>query len=640
MAIDTSKLGVRILLGIVVGFLGIGMLLYLVPGGATSDVTNSDVVAKVAGQTVSVSEVQQQLQRIQSNGQMPAALAPMYTQQIISQLVFERMLEEEAKRLGISVSEQEVASRIKQFLPEAVQGDTFVGFDQYNAAVQARFRMTVPEFEELIRQSIVQDKVQQLVTAGVTVTPEQLREEFQRKNEKVKLDYVVLNPDTLSSKVAVTDSDLQAYYDKNKAKYMVPEQRVVRYLLLDLGQVEQKTTIPEPDLRAYYNSHLAEYRVEDRSHVADILFKTEGKTDAEMAEIRKKASDVVQQARKGGNFADLAKKYSDDPSKDNGGDRGWILKGQALPQYENVAFSLPVGQVSDPVQTQLGIYIIKVIDRETAHTKSFEEMLPTIMSSQVQQKAQTALDSQAQQLGDRIRQSGRLTIDELAKQFNLTTQDTKPLGVSGSAPPELGNSPDIHDTIFRQRAGELSQPIHTDKGYVVLSVKQILPGHQGTLAEVRAKVTDDYKHDRAGELAKNEATDLAKKAQAGAKLEAAAKAMGLEMKTSDATARDGDISGVGTMKQLPGSFTLEAGKTADPVLVGNDWIVYRVAQHDQPNPADFDKQKKDLETQAIDAKRQMAFEAFRTELEARMRREGKVTFNQEVLQRMTKEQSS
>lgn len=640
MAINTSNLGVRILLGIIVGMLGVGMLLYLVPGGATSDVTNSDVVAKVAGQTVSVSEVQQQLQRIQSNGQMPAALAPLYTQQIISQLVFERMLEEEAKRLGISVSEQEVASRIKQFLPEAVQGDTFVGFDQYNAAVQARFRMTVPEFEELIRQSIVQDKVQQLVTAGVTVSPDQLRDEFQRKNEKVKLDYVVLNPDTLASKVAVTDADLQAYYDKNKTKYMVPEERIVRYVLLDLGQIEQKTTIPEADLRAFYNAHLSEYKVEDRAHVADILFKTEGKTDAELTEIRKKAADSVQQARKGANFADLAKKYSDDPNKDNGGDRGWILKGQALPEYQKVAFSLPVGQVSDPVQTQIGIYVIKVADRETAHTKSFEEMLPTIMSSQVQQKAQAALDAQAQQLGDKIRQSGRLTIDDLAKQFSLTPQDTKPLGVTDTAPAELGSAPDIHDTIFRQRVGELSQPIHTDKGYVVLSVKQILTGHQGTLGEVRDKVTDDYKHDKAGDLARSDASQLAKRAQGGEKLEAAAKAMGLEMKTSDATARDADISGVGTMKQLPGSFTLETGKTADPALVGNDWIVYRIASHDQPNLADFDKQKKDLETQLLDAKRQMAFESFRTELEARMRREGKVSFNQEVVQRMTKTQTS
>ena len=640
MAINTSNLGVRILLGVIVGMLGVGMLLYLVPGGATSDVTNSDVVAKVAGQTVSVSEVQQQLQRIQSNGQMPPALAPLYTQQIISQLVFERMLEEEAKRLGISVSEQEVATRIKQFLPEAVQGDTFVGFDQYNAAVQSRFRMTVPQFEELIRQSIVQDKVQQLVTAGVTVTPDQLKDEFQRKNEKVKLDYVVFNPETLASKIAVTDADLQGYFDKNKTKYMVPEERVVRYLALDLGQLEQKTTVPESTLRDYYNAHLAEYKVEDRAHVADILFKTEGKTDAELAEIRKKAADAVQQARKGANFADLAKKYSDDPNKDSGGDRGWILKGQALKEYEQVAFSLPVGQVSDPVQTQIGIYVIKVIDREQAHTKSFEEMLPTIMSSQVQQKAQATLDAQANQIADKIRQSGRLTIDDLAKQFNLTPVDTKPLAVTDTAPAEMGTAPDVHDTIFRERVGEISQPIRTDKGYVVISVKQILPGHQGTLAEVREKLQEDYKHDKAGELAKTESAQLAKRVQGGEKLASAAKAMGVEAKTSDLTARDGDISGVGTMKQLSAAFSLDVGKTAEPVLVGNDWIVYQVAQHDQPNPADFDKQKKDLETQLLDAKRQMAFEAFRTELEARMRREGKVTFNQEVVQRMTKEQSS
>ena len=639
MAIKTSNLGVRILLGVIVGMLGVGMLLYLVPGGTGSDVSSADVVAKVAGQTVSVSEVQRQLQRIQSNGQMPAALAPLYTQQIISQLLFERMLEEEAKRLGISVSEQEVAGRIKQFLPEAVQGDTFVGIDQYQSVVQARFRMTVPEFEELIRQSIVQDKIQQLVTSGVTVTPDQVKQEFQRKNEKVKLDYVVLNPDTLAVKVSVTDADLQSYYDKNKAKYVVPEARVVRYVQLDLGQIEQKTTVPEADLRAYYTAHLAEYRVDDRAHVADVLFKTAGKTDAEIAEIRKKADDVVKQARKGAKFEDLAKKYSDDANKDAGGDRGWILKGQALREYENVAFSLPKGEVSDPVQTQVGIYVIKVIDRETAHTKPFEEMLPTIMTAQVQAKAQTSLEAQAQKIGDRIRQSGRISIDDVAKEFGVTAADTKPLGAADTAP-ELGTAPELRDTISRQRVGDISQPIHTDKGYVVVSVKQINPGHQGTLAEVREKVTEDFRHDQAGTLAKTKASELAKRVQGGEKLESAAKAMGFETKTSDATARDGDISGLGSMKQLPAAFTLDAGKTADPVLVGNEWAVYRVASHDQPNFADFDKQKKDLETQLLESKRQMAFESFRSELEARMRREGKVTVNQEVYQRMTKEQSS
>ena len=114
---------------------------------------------------------------------------------MIDGLVFERMLELEAKRLGISVSEQERVDRIKQLLPTAVEGDAFVGMDRYQAEVQARFQMTVDQFEELVRQSLIQDKVQQLVTAGVTVSPDEVKEEFHRRNEKIKMDYVLLNPD-------------------------------------------------------------------------------------------------------------------------------------------------------------------------------------------------------------------------------------------------------------------------------------------------------------------------------------------------------------------------------------------------------------------------------------------------------------
>jgi peptidyl-prolyl cis-trans isomerase D len=632
---ERNKLGTRIVLGVFVGMIGIGMLLYLVPGQAGTDASGVDVVATVDGQPVTRTQVQQQLQRIQAGQQIPAALAPLYAQQIIDQLVFEKELEVEAQRLGVSVSDAELADRIKLLLPTAYENGQFVGSTEYAAQVGQRFQMGVEEFEELVRQSLVQEKVGALVSAGVTVSPDEVAAEFRRKNEKVKIDYAVIHPDALESQVQVTDADLNAFYDKNKVKYLVPEQRVVRYVLIEPGQLVSKVNIPQSELESTYNKHLDSFKVPERVQISQILFKTMGKTDAEMAEIRKRAADVDAQAKKGAKFEDLAKKYSEDPTKDKGGDTGWIVHGQAMPELEKVAFSLPKGEVSDVIQTQIGIYIIKVTDKEQAHTKTLSEVMPILQGALAKQKADAMADDIAQKIGDQLRQTARPSLDAIAKQFDLTSAETTPLGVSDSAP-ELGNAPEIKETIFRLRIGDVSQPVRTDRGYVVLAIKNISPAHQGTIAELHDKIVADYRHEKSVEMARQRASDLAKRAQSGEDFAKAAKALGLEMKTSDEVARDGSITGAGSVKQYPAAFTLPVGKTGDPVFLGSDWVVYRVADHQQPNHADFDKQKKDIETQLLDAKRQLAFESFKSALEAQMRKEGKLNYNAEALKQLTR----
>jgi peptidyl-prolyl cis-trans isomerase D len=635
-SMERNKLGTRIVLGVFVGMIGVGMLLYLVPGGAGTDAAGADVVATVDGQPVTRTAVQQQLQRIQQGQQIPAALMPLYAQQIIEQLVFEKELEVEAQRLGVSVSDAELADRIKLLLPTAYENGQFVGSAQYATQVGQRFQLGVEEFEDLVRQSLVQEKVGALVSAGVTVSPDEISAEFRRKNEKIKIDYAVIHPDSLESQVQVTDADLNAYYDKNKARYMVPEQRVVRYLSIEPAQLVSKINIPQAELESTYNQHLDSFKVPERAQFSQILFKTIGKTDAEMAEIRKKAADVVAQARKGAKFEDLVKKFSEDPStKDKGGDMGWIVRGQAMPELEKAAFSVPKGEVSDVVTTQIGIYIIKVTDKEQAHTKTLAEVMPIIQGALSKQKADAMAEGLAQTIGDELRKTAKPSLDAIGKQHDLTPEETRPLGVTDSAP-ELGTAPDIKETVFRLREGDVSQPVRTDRGYVVLSLKSVIRAHQGTLAELHDKIVADYRHDKSVDLARQRASDLAKRAQSGEDFAKTAKSLGLEMKTSDEVARDGSITGAGTVMQYPAAFTLPVGKTGEPVFLGSDWVVYRVADHQQPNQADFEKQKKDIETQLLDAKRQLAFESFKSALEAQMKKEGKLNYNADAMKQLTR----
>src|SRR6202045_3196860 len=445
---DTSKLGYRILLGAVVLVLGGSMLLYLVPQSPVSGEVSTDTVAKIGDESVSVQDVRQQLSQLEQRNPNMKPLEALYAQQILKQLIFEKEIEYEAKRLGIVVSDQERADRIRQFVPTAFNGGTFVGMDRYSAEVQARFQLTVPVFEELIRQGLLEEKFRKLVTDGISVGPAELQDEFRYRNEKVKIDYAFIKPEDLEAKITPDEAEIKAAYEKNRSRYQVPEKRVVRYGLVDLSQLRQSAQISDGELKVQYQQNIQQYQVSNRVHAEHILLMTVGKTDAEVEEIRQKAEDVLKQAKKGGNFEDLAKKYSEDPgSKDKGGDLGWITQGQTVPEFEKTAFTLPKGSISDLVKTQYGFHIIKVLDKETAHTKTFDEVKDSIRAPSMLAKADKQASDIADKLSATIRQSNKMSLDDLAKQFHLSVGETRP--VSATEPIlELGNSKEVKDAIF------------------------------------------------------------------------------------------------------------------------------------------------------------------------------------------------
>src|SRR6266446_2893285 len=311
--LDNRKTGTRILLGAVVLLLGGSMLLYLVPTTPGTGEVSTDAVAKIGDQSVSLQEVRQKVNEYEQQRQIPKFFESRLAQEILQTLVFQKEIEYEAKRLGITVSDQERADRIRQFLPTAFNGGTFVGMDRYAAEVQAK------------------------------ITPD--------------------------------EGEIKASFEKNKSKYQVPEKRVVRYALVDVNQIRQNLQISDDQLKVQYQKNIQQYQVPNRVHAQHILLMTVGKTDAEVEEIKKKTEDILNQLKKGAKFEDLAKKYSEDPgTKDRGGDLGLLVQGQTVPEFEKVAFSLQKGLTSDLVRTQYGFHIIKVLDKETAHTKPFEEV--------------------------------------------------------------------------------------------------------------------------------------------------------------------------------------------------------------------------------------------------------------------------
>jgi len=226
-----------------------------------------------------------------------------------------------------------------------------------------------------------------------------------------------------------------------------------------------------------------------------------GKTDAEIEEIRKKAEDILKQAKKGANFADLAKKYSEDPgSKDKGGDLGFIVQGQTVPEFEKTAFGLDKGQISDLVKTQYGFHIIKVLEKESAHTKLFDEVKDSLRAPLMLGEADKEASDTADKISAEVHRTTKVSLDDLAAQFHLNLAETRPVAATDQLL-ELGNSKEVKDAIFSLKLGEVSSPIRTDRGYVILSIKDIQPSHQGTLEEVRDRVVSDIQKEKATQLA-------------------------------------------------------------------------------------------------------------------------------------------
>lgn len=635
-ALQKRDTRIRILLGFVVVLVGGAMVITLVPGTVGTFGEPPDVLAKVDGEPITMDAVERELRRLDQEGTLTGPLRAFYAEQVIEQKVFERLLALEARRLGVRVTDDERRERIRMALPLVFFGDQF-SHERYAAEVRDRFGMTVPEFEARVEATLLQEKLYRLVTDGIVVTPAEVEAEFRRRNERVRLEYVRIEPAALEARLPVPEAELAAYFEIHRARYQVPERRAIRYVLADREELRRQLTLTDQELRAYYETQLERFRTQNRAHVRHILFHTRGKTDAELAEIRARAESVLQRARRGARFEDLAREFSEDAAtRDRGGDLGWIIRGQTVPEFEQAAFTLPKGSVSDLIVAPYGIHILRVEDREEARTRTFEEVRETLRPELTEQKLERTVAQYGDRLAAEVRQSSRRPIEELAAAVGLGVRSTGFFAL-GEPINDLGPSPQLQQAIFRLRTGELSAPVLTDRGYTVFSVREIQPARQGTLddEEIRRRVVEDFRRERASELARTRAEELARRAQGGEPLAAAARAMGLATQTTDAFTRNESVPGLGSGREFTAAFALESGRTAPPYQVGQDWVVYRVVERTGADPAQLAAQAEEISRQLLDNRREMTYEAFRQGLRERMILAGKLEYNQANVRRMT-----
>ena len=635
---------VKALFVVIIAAASVSMVVYLIPGltgqGAVSAGTYAVVYPHwyskffASGDAISQEKVsaqaRQQLQQRNPQYASNPMIVSLFEQQVGQQLVQQQILLAEAAKLGISADNDDVV----QFLHQGQAGQVlfpngkFIGTDQYTALISSRFDMSVADFEESVRHDITIQRLRAYVTAGLTVSEKQARDQYVKNGTKIKFDYAVISGDDIRKSINPTDADLEAFFKKNAARYAnaVPEERTISYFAFtpnDVpGGVQQPT---QQEIEAYYNLHKSEYSVPEQAKSRHILIQVAPNADAKIdAAAKAKAEDVLNQIQKGANFADLAKKYSDDPgSKDSGGELGFAQRGHMVPEFDNAIFTQKIGDAKI-VKTQYGYHIVQVEERTAAHSQSLAEVLPTIQATMMRQKSTAAQDAYARALTSEAIKNG---LDKTAAAHHLQVVTTPPVNASGVIP-ALPDGSQLIAHAFQAKASDPPQSAPTGEGYAVFQVKSVIAAHAPTFADWKSHVADDYRNEQVPALMSQKTAELAAKAKAENDLAKAAKEMGASLKTSDLVDQTGQVPDLGAVGQVAAQlFEMTPGTISGPINAGRTGVVAKLVDKQQPSDADIAKNLDQTRDQLLEQKRQEAFEIFANNIITEYKKNNRVRVN-------------
>ncbi|MBS1850205.1 MAG: peptidylprolyl isomerase [Acidobacteria bacterium] len=650
---DQGPLKKAILGGLLVIICG-AMVITLIPGGLGSSLgiggPGQGVVATVAGQEIRSDEVQRVARQILQQqfprgGAQASMFLPYFVTQAREQLITQEVLVVQAEKMGLRASDEELRDELQhgQIGQILFPQGKFVGDEGYQSFVSSN-GLTIPQFEALEKNFILIRKLQELVTSGATVTDLEVRQEFARRNTKVKFEYAVLRKEDIEKSIHPAEAELRAFYDRNKAAYnnAIPEKRKVRYVVIDSAKID--APVSKDDLFAYYDQHREEFRVPDQVNVRHILIKTplagpDGKVDPKgVEEARKKAEDVLKQLKSGAKFDDLAKKYSDDPgSKASGGALGWIGKGRTVPEFEKAAFALPKGGTSDLVQSTYGFHIIRVEDKQEAHVKSLDEVKAQIEPIIKQQKTTQIADVQATALLAAARKGG---LEAAAAAKGLQVVSTDFISRTDSLP-GIGSSAPFLDAVFNQRDKAPADEVQIPQGFAIFEVTEIKPPATPTFEEIRSRVETEFRNERSGLLLSQKTQELSDRAKAEHDLKKAAREVGATVKTSDLVLPDGQVPEIGSMAGPAAvAFTMKVGEISGALNSGTSGAVLKILERQDPSEQEFAAQKDTIRDGVRQQKKQELFELFLTSLRTDMDKSGKIKLNQDEMKLLTRTQNS
>lgn len=642
----------KYVLGGILVFICLAMSAYLIPGGfgdyLTGTVSQEGVLAVVGDRSVGIQEVSARartMARQQFRGaNVPPSLMPFLMQRAADSMITQGAIVYEADRMGLGVSNDEVRDFLHQgqlgefFFP----GGNFVGQEQYEQMVENQFGLSVAEFEREVKTQIASSKLLAMVGAAATVSDKQVKEEVEKQDTKVKFDYAVLTLEDVKKQVHPTDAELKAFYDGNKQQYVnsIPEKRKARYIVIDRSKLADGIQITQADLMQYYNQHQDEFRIPETVTVRHILIRTplpgsDGKVDQKGVDAAKaKAEDVEKQLKSGGDFAELAKKYSEDPgSAQNGGLLPAITRGRTVPEFEQAAFSTPVGQTTGIIRTNYGFHIIRVEGKQNARVKPLDEVKAEIEPTLKQQKAAAA----AQKLSDTVQSLARTNgLDKAAADKGLTVTSTDMIANTDPLP-GVGTAQDLMTELFTVKKMDPPSTASIPQGYAVFQVVDILPPQTPAFDQIKAKVEDEFKTQRAQQMLAQRTQELSDRARSGHDLKKAAQELGATVKSSDLVGPTGQVPDIGSLKGPAAEiFNLKPGDVSGPIGLQASGVVVMLVDKQQPTGDELKKSWDTAKEALLQEKRQELEGLYVQNLRERLEKQGKIKINKKEMERLAK----
>jgi len=595
------------------------ILLYVPAFLKTDSGSPGEVLADVGGMTITRGEFNKayQRQRLMYERMYQGRLDPAMLrslgleQQALDGLVSQRLVALEAKRLGVRVDDETVAKRLASS-PEYQENGRFLGGPEIKRRLEMQ-GVSVEEFEEALRQRIMAEQLEALVTDGVSVTPAEAEQEFRRRNEQVKLEYVLADAAKFREGQTVTDDEVKARFDSAKETYRLPERRIVSYVLADEATLSSRVSVTDREIDTYYQGHRDEFKHEEEACASHILVKVKQNAEAKEGhpddEAKKIAQGILDQVKAGKDFAELARKSSEDQgSAAQGGSLGCFGRGRMVPEFENAAFSLGAGETSDLVKSPFGYHIIRVTEHKDETIAPLEQVKPRIRQTILSDRARALVDEKMGGMSDALRRGKSL--EEAARAEGLAVLKSAPLERGKPVPPLA--APALLARAFELSKGEVAKdPFALGNGYAFIALDEIQPSRIPELKDVQARVRADLVQEKA--LAR--ARDLAQQVRAKADkdgLDKAATALGLVRKETPALVGRGQpLAELGSTAALEeAAYSLPEKTLSDPVRAAGGYAIIRVLEKKPFDPAAFEKEKPSITTSLRGEKKQQLFQAF------------------------------
>ncbi len=614
--------------------------------GSASDADPAgQVVARVGKERITAIEFDRQYkaqveryrQMYQGNFSPELERALDLPRNVLDAMIERKLRLEAAKRLDLTVSDDELADKIVT-LPFFQENGQFVGHEAYERALRSN-GLNSEMFEDEMRQEMILQKYGDLVKASVVVPESEILREYAEKNDRATIEYVLVPTSRIESTAQPSDADLQSYLDKHKDRYRTPVQRRLKYLLVDKAKVRAKIKPSDADIAAEYEKRKDEMTMPEQVNAAHILVSVKNPSDPNAdAQARAKAENIAARAKApGADFAKLAAENTDDPSgKTSGGQLPPFSRGQMVPEFEAQAFAMEPGEIRGPIKTQFGYHIIKLNAKMPSRTRSLAEAKPQLGAELSEKLATAETDRVARELANKLKGMSSASDEDLRKlQSDVVNLNTTEWTAKGDPIPGIGSNANFTDEAWKLSIGKVSAtPVTIARGVVFVKASEERPEGLPPFAELKPRLEQDWKAERREKDALAQLEPAAKELSAGSTLASLAPRYGTEVKTTTEFGPAGPVPEIGSAPELVGAvFRTPQGQAGPPVPVPAGFVLFRVLTRTEGNRDAMASQKDQLR----DTIRAREAERLTRAYLQKLRTEQKVEVNEALLSSFVRE---